>query len=156
MKKLLLVCSFATMAIQAEDLNIWQGAPTAIRDAAQQKEVVNAVNVLCSNFISLVKVYIEKLQPTLTVDQKKQCKGLLGHIKKLAHKSFALSQQGGDNPFLQKELQMMGQQLFFTYLPLFMTMQQELADQTAVMQQLTQKGISLFDNAIDTMIQTLQ
>lgn len=162
MKKLLLVFSFLILApIHAMNVDVWKGAPHALHKAAQNSEVMGAMENLASSAAHLMEVYTQKLAPALTAEQKKQCASILQHAKKMIQKSLELSKQGGTDQKLQDEIQAMGQELFFSYFPLLLSIQQEFTDQVAAeiedeVKILAGKGFDILDNAIDSMIKVLQ
>lgn len=162
MKKIAVLCSVATLiSVNAMDTAVWQGAPAALRHAAQDMQVIEAIQDLGSNLVNVTTLYTQKVAPLLTVEQKKQCAAILVHVRKMIQKSFELSQKGGNDEELQEELQEMGQELFFSYLPLLLTIQQEVTDQVAIqieeeIREFTAKGYQILDKAADAMIKALQ
>lgn len=163
MKKLLLICSLLNLFSlnAAKDVNIWKGAPDALRQAARNKEVATNLESLGLDFTRLMKVYTEKLKPRLTPAQKKELLSMLQRARTLIKKSRELGQKNGDDEQLQEEIQAIGQELFVSYFPLLLTIQQEVTEQVAVqiedeVKALTGKGYDMLDNAISSMIKVLQ
>ena len=163
LKKLLLLASLSTLLSlnAAKEVNIWKGAPDALRQAARNKEVATSLESLGLDFTRLMKVYTEKLKPRLTAGQKKELVSMLQRARTLIKKSRELAQKDGDDQQLQEEIQAIGQELFMAYFPLLLTMQQEVTDQVALqiedeVKTLTGKGYDILDNAISSMIKVLQ
>lgn len=145
----------------AKEVNIWKGAPDALRQAAHNKEVATSLESLGLDLTRLMKVYTEKLKPKLTTNQKKELLSMLQRARTLIMKVRELGQKDGDDQQLQEEIQAIGQELFLSYLPLLLTIQQEITSQVAVqiedeVKALTGKGYDMLDNAISSMIKVLQ
>lgn len=163
MKKLLVTCLLLNLASlnAAKEVNIWKGAPDALRQAAHNKEVATSLESLGLDLTRLMKVYTEKLKPKLTTNQKKELLSMLQRARTLIMKVRELGQKDGDDQQLQEEIQAIGQELFLSYLPLLLTIQQEITSQVAVqiedeVKALTGKGYDMLDNAISSMIKVLQ
>lgn len=163
MKKLLGICFLLNLASlnAAKEVNIWKGAPDALRQAAYNKEVATSLESLGLDLTRLMKVYTEKLKPKLTTNQKKELLSMLQRVRTFIKKSRELGQKDGDDQQLQEEIQAIGQELFLSYLPLLLTIQQEITSQVAVqiedeVKALTGKGYDMLDNAISSMIKVLQ
>ncbi len=158
MKKLFLAISLLsiTTPFHAKDTNIWKGTPQALKDTAYDKDVWIALKDAGISFQNLLVTYMKTLSHKLTPEQKKQFAQLLNKVKTFSDKAKKVS-KGNQN--LSLEVQQLGQQIVLSYLPLFITLQQEMNTSQDSSQKevdkLVSNGWNVFGQTVGAMIQVL-